>query len=186
MKLTRNEKHALTQITINPHIASRELAVQMGISVQAVGKIKKSLKQKGLIDRYETVLNYPKMGITFFVLTLVKIMPRAFRSHKKDIHAILSHPNIITLINVPQTNITNIVLFGFRDVSEYSNFFSIIQSKLPGFIEIKESYVFSSENLVKNSAKDLFLSLIPYLGDETYERPKPSLIRQEPKSLGKK
>lgn len=182
MKLTKNEKVLLQEIILNPKISNLSLAEKLGITTQGIGKIKKSLESKGIIDRYETILNYDKLGIKCFALTLVKIMPKAFRSYKGDLDEIFSHPNIIAQINIPQTNITNIVLFGFRDVTEYSNFFRLLQSRLPGIIEIKESFVFSSESFIKNSASDLFIKIIGEMGEENIPKPKPPKISQ--KKLG--
>ena len=179
MKLNKNEKKILEEILSNPRVSNKELSNSLGISTQAVGKIKKGLNSKGVIKGYETLLDYDKMGITCFVLTLVKIMPKAFRSYGKDIKEILAHPNIITSISIPQTFITNIILFGFRDVDEYSNFFRIMQSKLPGLLEIKESYVFSSECILKNSASDLFVNMIKQFGVEHFAKAKPPVVQQK-------
>jgi DNA-binding Lrp family transcriptional regulator len=177
MKLTKNEKILLEMILKNPKISNKEISEELNITVQGVGKIRKNLKNKGLINRYETILSYSKIGIKCFALTLVKIMPKTFRKHRKELDEILSHPNIILLVNVPQTNITNIILFGFRDVSEYSMFFNSMQSKLPGFIEVKESYVFSSESFTKNSAKDLFIKMVQEFGKENLPMPKLDTIK---------
>jgi DNA-binding Lrp family transcriptional regulator len=179
MKLTNNEKTVLNELIINPKITNKELAERLRISVQGIGKIKKSLNNKGVINRFETILDYEKLGIKCFALTLVKIMPKAFRKHKKDIKEIFSHPNIILLINVPQTAITNIILFGFRDVTEYSTFFRLLQSRLPGLIEIKDSYVFSNESFTKNSNADLFMKVIEELGKEKISKPKPPIVEQK-------
>ena len=106
-------------------------------------------------------------------------MPKAFRSYKKTVNEIFKHPNIILLINVPQTNITNIMLFGFRDIAEYDNFFNLLQSRLPGLVEIKESYVFSSESFIKNSASELFIKMIDEFGEKNIQKPKPPYIEQK-------
>jgi DNA-binding Lrp family transcriptional regulator len=156
MKLTINEKKIIIAILEEPDVSNKILAQKLGISTQAVGKIKTNLKNKKLIDRHEIILDYNTTGINCFVLTLVKIMPIAFKKYKKEIKEIFSNPNIVTLINIPQTRITNIILFGFRNVNEYSDYFRLVQSKLPGFIEIKESYVFSNDSILKNSSTDLF------------------------------
>ncbi|MBW2982148.1 Lrp/AsnC family transcriptional regulator [Candidatus Woesearchaeota archaeon] len=179
MKLTNNEKIILNELITNPKTTNKELAEKLKISVQGVGKIRKSINNKGLINKFETVLDYEKLGIKCFALTLVKIMPKAFRKHKKEINEIFSHPNVILLISVPQTYITHIVLFGFRDVSEYSNFFRLLQSRLPGLIEIKESYVFSNDSFIKNSSAELFIKVIEELGQKVISKPKPPIVEQK-------
>lgn len=178
MKLTHNEKKILERMIENPRVRNKELALDLNISTQAVGKIRKSLDSKGVINRFETILNYEKININCFALTLVKIMPKAFRKYKEDIENILSHKNIISLINVPQTSITNIILFGFRDISEYDTFFRLLQSRLPGLIEIKESYVFSHDSFIKNSAAELFIETIKEFGIKEKTHPAPPIIKQ--------
>lgn len=179
MKLTKNEKTILELIVINPRISNRELSEKLHITTQAVGKVKKHLYNKGIINRYEAILDYDRIGIECFALTLVKIMPRAFRSYKKTVKEIFSHPNIISLINVPQTNITNIILFGFRNITEYDHFFNLLQSRLPGLVEIKESYVFSNESFIKNSASKLFIETLHEFGEKDIHTPKPPMVEQE-------
>ena len=100
MKVTMHEKELLNEIIMKPKITNKELSGKLGITVQGIGKIRKSLANKGVINRYETILDYDKMGIKCFALTLVKIMPKAFRKYKKNIDDFFSHPNIILLINV--------------------------------------------------------------------------------------
>ncbi|MFH2028745.1 MAG: hypothetical protein ABIJ08_06410, partial [Nanoarchaeota archaeon] len=143
---------------------------------------KQNLKAKGIIDKYEIILNYKKININCFVLALVKIMPKAFRRYEKGIGEILSNSNIISLINVPQTSITHIILFGFKDIDEYDSFFRYLQAKLPGLLEIKESYVFSNESFLKNSSADLFLKAIKEFGDKRTNKPELPEIDQTRKN----
>ncbi len=179
MKLNNNEKNVLELMVNSPKISNSELSSRLNITTQAVGKLRKNLSSKGMIKRYETILDYDKIGIKFFVFALVKIMPKAFRKYTEEIKKIFSDPHIIILINVPQTSITNIILFGFRDVNEYDSYFNFLQSKLPGLIEIKESYVFSDESFVKNSADDLFIKMIREFGQSQVKSPAPPMIRQD-------
>ncbi|MFC1690643.1 Lrp/AsnC family transcriptional regulator [Nanoarchaeota archaeon] len=166
MKLTNNEKTVLELLITDPRASNTELAKDLGISSQGVGKIKRGLKRKEIIESYETTLNYKNIGIRCFALSLVKIMPKAYRRYKETITEVFSHPNIISLINLPQTNISHIILFGFRDVAEYDNFFMQLQEKLPGLIEIKETHVFSNESFIKNSASDLFIKMVKEFGEK--------------------
>ncbi|MBD3164901.1 winged helix-turn-helix transcriptional regulator [Candidatus Woesearchaeota archaeon] len=178
MKLNNNEKKLLGLIVNSPKISNTELSKHLKVTAQGIGKIKKNLINKGMINRYETILDYEKIGIRFFVFALVKIMPKAFRKYTEDIKKIFADPHIITLINIPQTSITNIILFGFRDVNEYDNYFKFLQSKLPGLIEIKESYVFSNDSFVKNTASGLFIKMIKEFGQKEVKSPSPPMIEQ--------
>ena len=173
MKLNNNEKRVLSELLVNPKITNKALAKKMKLTAQGIGKIRSGLKNKGVINNYELVLNYEKIGLRCFAFTLVKIMPKAFREYKKKIQEMLSHPNILMSIRLSQTNVTHLVLFGFRDVSEHSRYFELLQSDLPGLVEIKESFVFSNESFIKNSSAALFLKLIREFGDKRTETVEP-------------
>jgi DNA-binding Lrp family transcriptional regulator len=166
MKLTANEKKILVMLIENPALTNSKIAKQMGLSSQAIGKIRQGLFNKKIIKNTAINLDYSTLGISCFCLALVKIMPKTFRKHKKELDNILANPNILMLINVPQTAITNIMLFGFKDIFEYNEFFTYMKSMLPGLIEIKESYVFSSESLIRNSSSSLFKKIIKEMGHE--------------------
>jgi len=173
MKLTKNEERTLGLILLKPNIKNQEIADKLSLTSQAIGKIKQNLRKKGILKGYEAILDYEKMGIKLFALSLVKIMPKAFRKYEKEeINKMLQPSNVITLFTIPQTNITHIILYAFRDIAEYDNYFRILQSKLAGLIEIKETYVFSNESFIKNSSVDLFFKILSESGKEK-EMPAP-------------
>jgi len=167
MKLTKNEQKTMELILNNPKIKNQEISDLLGITSQAIGKIRRNLREKGILKGYEAVLDYEKMGIRLFALSLVKLMPKAFRKYNKDeISKIMQPPNVIALFTVPQTTITHIILYAFRGISEYDNYFRTFQEKLAGLMEIKESYVFSNESFIKNSSKDLFFKMLSEMRKE--------------------
>ncbi len=167
MKLTKNEEKTLEHILNKPNIKNQEIADNLGLTSQAIGKIRSNLRKKGILKGYEVVLDYEKMGIRLFALSLVKIMPQAFKKYpKEEISRMIRPPNVIALFTVPQTTITHIMLYAFRNIAEYDNYFSTLQYKLAGLIEIKGSYVFSNKSFIKNSSRDLFLKILYEMGGE--------------------
>ena len=94
-------------------------------------------------------------------------MPKAFRKYDKDeINRIIQPPNVIALFTVPQTTITHIILYAFRNIAEYDHYFRTLQEKLAGLMEVKESYVFSNNSYIKNSSRDLFFKILTEMGTE--------------------
>lgn len=161
MKLTRNQEKTLGLILDKPTIKNKEIADKLSLTSQAIGKIRSNLRKKGVIKGYDVILDYEKMGIRLFALSLVKIMPKAFKKYdKEEINKMIQPPNVIALFIIPQTTITHIILYAFRGITEYDNYFRTLQEKLAGLIEIKESYVFSNESFIKNSPKDLFSKIL--------------------------
>ena len=72
MELTKNEKKVLKLLIDNSRISDSDMATKLGISSQAVGKIRRKLEST-VIDSYTINLNYPKMGITIFAVAIAKI-----------------------------------------------------------------------------------------------------------------
>lgn len=161
MKLNKNEKFTLKLMLSNPEVPNMEIAKHLNITTQAVGKIKKKLISKGVFNAHELKLDYEKMGISVFVVALIKIMPRAFKKFKaKELDQVLQPLNVIHSFTLPQTNVTHIIIYGFRNVDEYDTYFRTLQTKLGEFIEIRESYVFSPKSILKSSSKELFLNAL--------------------------
>jgi len=167
MKFTKNEQKTLELILDNAKIKNQEIADQLGLTSQAIGKIRGNLRKKNILKGYEAIVDYENMGIRLFALSLVKIMPKAFRKYNKDeINKIIQPPNVIALFTVPQTTITHIILYAFRNIAEYDHYFRTLQEKLAGLMEVKESYVFSNNSFIKNSPRDLFLKILTEMGTE--------------------
>jgi len=167
MKLTKNEQKTLELILGNAKIKNREIAERLGLTSQAIGKIRGNLRKKNILKGYEAILDYENMGIRLFALSLVKIMPKAFRKYNKDeINKIIQPPNVIALFTVPQTTITHIILYAFRNIAEYDNYFRTLQERLAGLMEVKESYVFSNNSYIKNSPRELFFKVLSEMGKE--------------------
>ncbi len=176
MKLKNNEKLALKLMVSNPDISNNEIAENLGITTQAVGKIKRQLHSKGIIERKEYVLNYEKIGVGLLAFALIKIMPKAFRKFSKtELDKILQPPNVIQSYVIPQTSVTHIMVYAFRNVDEYDNYFKKLQTELGEFVEIKEAFILSPKSMIKSSPKEMFLKIIDEYG-KAKELPEPDLM----------
>lgn len=177
MKLNDNEKFTLTLMLKNPSISNTEIANKLRISTQAVGKIKKQIISKGFVEKQELVLNYGVIGIKLFAIALIKIMPKAFKKIKaKELNKLLQPVNVIQSYTIPQTTVTHIIIYAFRDVEEYESYFKTLQTELGELIEIRETYVLSPKSILKSSSKDLFLKTLEEYGKEK-EMPKPEIVK---------
>ena len=65
-----------------------------------------------------------------------------------------------------QTDVTHIIIYAFKNIKEYDNFFKKIYEDFGETVEIKNSYVFSSGSIIKSSSKDIFLKTISELMKE--------------------
>ncbi|MBM3309322.1 MAG: Lrp/AsnC family transcriptional regulator [Candidatus Altiarchaeales archaeon] len=149
--LTKNDKIVLKELINNGRISDTSVAKKIGISVQAVRKIRKKFENNGIIKRYSTTIDYEKIGIRAFAIVQLKITEKGSEA-KMDL---FESPNIIGSFKLPETNITNIFIAGFSTLEELDKYFAKTKEKYLGLIEIQKINVFSNIGLMKNSPIDL-------------------------------
>jgi len=162
MKLNKNEKFVMKILLENPELGSREIGTKLNITSQAVGKIKKQLTSKGIIKNNELAIDYEKLGVKMHAIALIKIHPSKLNKSKliELREKVLSPINAIRSYAIPQTDVTHIIIYAFRDIKEYDDYFKKIKKEFEEIVEIKNSYVFSSGSIIKSSPKELFLKII--------------------------
>ena len=62
-KLTRNEQTVLKRIIEQAKIPDLEIAKKMGLSQQAIFKIRHKLEEVGIIKGYMPIIDFKKVGI---------------------------------------------------------------------------------------------------------------------------
>ncbi len=181
LKLTRNEKTVLKSLIENGRVSDSEIAKKLGITAQAIGKIRRKLEKTGIIKGYSTNIDYEKLGIKAFAVALFKYSPNFIgKLSEEDIKDRVRGPNIINFFRVPEGDVTHIVLYGFRSLDELDNYFHALQTERGHISEIRKLYVFSAKSLMKSSPQELFLKSIDELGKETLARPlKPKPIKSD-------
>ena len=161
MKNKRNELLVLKEMLKNPLGSNSEIARKINITSQGVGKIKEKLYSEGIIKSSEFYIDYTKFGIDLHQIALIKILPKASRDKQKYdllVSRVLKPKNAIRSYSVPQTDVTHIVIYAFKNVKEYDEFFKKIQEDYGELVEIADTFVLSSESIIKSSSKDLFLA----------------------------
>jgi len=151
LKFTKNEKFVLKSLIDNGRVCDTEIAKKLKISVQAVRKIRKKFEDNNLIKKYSAIINYEKLGIKAFAIVQLKITERGLKE-KVDLFDSL---NIIGSFKLPETNITNILITGFKSLEELDDYFEKLKKKYSGYIEIQKMNIFSNNGLMKNSPEEL-------------------------------
>jgi len=162
MKLTKNEKKVLKLLLENARITDSSIAMKLKISSQAVGKIRRKLEST-IIDSYSVNLNYSKLGLKVFAISISKLTPEGLDKGELQIEEKLkSIPNIIQVQRLPHSSCTHIILYAFKDIEELDNFFHSHknQSHLLKYLENKELYTFSNHSFIKNDPVELFKQVI--------------------------
>jgi DNA-binding Lrp family transcriptional regulator len=166
MWLTKNEKKALKLMLENAKISDSAIALKLKISSQAVGKIRRKLENT-VIDSYTLNLNYAKLGIHTFAMSLARLTAEGLDLGELEIEKkLLENTHIIQVHRLPSGNFTHSILYGFEDVNELDEFFHSPKRKqeLHKYIENKDLFTFSQHSLLKNSPAQLFHQAIENLG----------------------
>ena len=77
-KLTKNDQEVLKSIIQHAKIPDKEIAEKMGISPQAVFKIRHKLESLGIIKGYQPILDLKKLGIKVMVILIIKLRPEVW------------------------------------------------------------------------------------------------------------
>ena len=172
MKLTRNERRVLKFLIENGRIQDAEIARELKITPQAVGKIRRKLEQAGAIKGYSASIDYEKIGINVLAIVLFKFRPEYRKSLKEDeIGERVKGPHIINFYRVPEGDVTHVVTYGFRSLEELDNYFHILQTERGHISDIRKLYILSSKSIRKNSDQELLKKVIDEIGHETLARP---------------
>ncbi|MEM4267364.1 MAG: Lrp/AsnC family transcriptional regulator [Candidatus Woesearchaeota archaeon] len=171
MMLTKNEKKTLKMLLENSRITDSEIAAELGITSQAVGKIRRKLEQS-IIDSYTINLNAAKLGIRTYAMAIARLTREGMDKGELEVEEhLLKNAHIISVYRLPSSSSTHMILFGFKDLDELDTFFHSQSAKqnLHNYIEINELFTFSHNSLVKNSPKQLLHKAIDNLGASTRE-----------------
>jgi DNA-binding Lrp family transcriptional regulator len=158
MKLTKNEKKVLKILLENAKITDSLIAEKLKISSQAVGKIRKKL-ENSVIDSYTINLNYSKLGIKAFAISLSKLTYEGLDFGELEIEKkLLSISNVIQVCRLPNSYATHVILYGFEDLSTLDEFFHSKKNnqELFKYLENKDLFTFSHNSLIKNDPSQLF------------------------------
>lgn len=174
MKYTENEKKVIKSLIENARTSDAKIGRKLRISLQAVRKIRKKLEQQGIIEGYSTHINYEKIGMTVFAVALLQITAEAWEKHgSKHIQDVLLHSNAIKFYRIPHADITHLIIYGFRNLNEFNDFFEYMQEQQSRYIQIKGLYTISNKNFARKSAKDLIKKLLDETGHEKIPKPSP-------------
>ena len=175
MKLTRNERKVLRLLIEDGRASDADLARDVKITPQAVGKIRKKLESEGVIKAYSTIVDYEKLGITVLAIVLFKFTSEARKTllTEEDILERVKGENIINFYRLPEGDFTHIVTYGFRNLEELDYYFHILQTERGHISEIKKLFILSAKSVRKNSDRELMRKIIEEAGNMKPPRPRP-------------
>ena len=170
-KLTENDKGVLRKIIEHSRIHDSKIAEDIGISPQAVFKIRSKLEKLGIIKGYTPIIDFKKIGIHVLALLVIRLKPDVWNRYSDDLvsERISKIPYIISAYRVADAQASHILLIGFRDTTQKENYIAQIQIKHRNEIEIKEIYTFSVDKIITQNPIGLLNEIIDKTDVSKYE-----------------
>jgi Lrp/AsnC family leucine-responsive transcriptional regulator len=161
-KLTENDKEVLMKIIEHSKIPDSKIAEDIGISPQAVFKIRNKLEDLGIIKGYTPIIDFKKIGIHVLMLIVIRIKPNVWNRYPDDLvsERISKIPFIISAYRVADAQASHILLIGFRDTTQKENYLSQLQTKHADDLEIKDVFTFSVDKIITQNSIGLLSEMI--------------------------
>jgi len=161
-KLTENDKKVLKQILDSKHIPDSDIAKSMGLSPQAIFKIRGKLENSGIIKGYMPVIDYKKLGINVMTLIVIKLSSQMWKSYSDDqiSEKISTAPYVIDAYRVVNENASHIILLAFRNTAQQEKYISELQTKFADEVHITGIYTFPADKVITHSPLGLLHEII--------------------------
>lgn len=158
MKLTNNDKKTLMLLLEDGRMTDTAIAKKLGITKQAVGRIRKKMKKKGIIRRYTTQLDYERLGVHTFAIVLASLTDKWLKKGELEAtEQLVKDPNIIRVFRVSRGEISHIIVYAFKNLAELENYF---QRPLQNGLVIKQIHTCSHLGMSKDENKELFEKIL--------------------------
>ena len=150
-KLTKNEQTVLKKIIQQAKIPDLEIARKMGLSQQAIFKIRHKLEQVGIIKGYTPIIDFKKVGIETLVVLGIKFTKHVWEKYTEDqvTEKIQKIPQVIIAYRIPESNISHLLVLGFRNTDHKDRYLMKLQTKFAKEISIVHVYPFSVDRIIK-------------------------------------
>lgn len=172
MKLSANEKGVLERLIENGRAPCTEIARELGITSQAVGKIKEKLERSGVIKGYTARIDGRKLGVEVYAVAFFHFKSGEWsRAEEEDLMKRVRGPHLIGVYRMTEGDYTHMVVYGFRSIRELEHYFHLLQKQRGQVSEMRRFQVLSAGNVFKDSSEDLLLKVVRELGDERLAEP---------------
>jgi Lrp/AsnC family transcriptional regulator, leucine-responsive regulatory protein len=158
--LSKNERNVLMQLAENSRKTDIDIAKELGITSQAVGKIRRKLENNEVIKSYDLNVDLEKVGINIISIAMIKLLRPAWNKgieYLKEREEDSAH--VISAYMVTKADFSMIVIYGFKNIVENEQYFTELQMKHDE-IELTDTYTFSTSSVLKQSFKELIKSVL--------------------------
>ena len=156
--LNTNERAVLRHLTRNARASDSSIAKKIGITTQAVGKIRRKLEEERVIRGYEIELNPYALGLEVFTIATLSI-PSALIDTAKFKKDMLANKHAIGCGRLLHGSANFLAIFAFTSLEESNRFFTGLSTSYPGLRII--SLQSSAWDLVwKLTTKDVYRHIL--------------------------
>ena len=150
-KLTKNEQKVLKKIIEQAKTPDLDIAKKIGISQQAIFKIRHKLEHLGIIKGYMPIIDFKKIGIETLVVLGIKFTGYVWEKYSEEqiSERIQKIPEVIISYRIPESRISHLLVMGFKDMDSKDRYLMKLQSKYAKEIEIVHVYPFSVDRIIK-------------------------------------
>lgn len=161
-KLTKNDQEVLKSIIQHAKMPDTDIARRMGLSPQAVFKIRHKLEELGIIKGYQPIMDLKKLGIGVLALLIIKITAEVWEhySDTEIAERIRSIPYVISAYRVLDAKASHILLMGFKDITQMDKYIARMQTRFSREIEIRQIYPFSPDKVISESPVGLLYEIL--------------------------
>jgi len=152
-KLTKNEQFVLKKIIDHAKMPDLEIAQSIGLSQQAIFKIRHKLEKVGIIKGYMPIIDFKKVGVESLVVLGIRFTDQTWAKYSDDqlSERIQKIPQVITSYRIPDSRISHLIVMGFKDTGQKDRYIMRLQAKYSEEIEIVHTYSFSVDGIIKTS-----------------------------------
>ena len=161
-KLTRNERTVLGKIIEQAKIPDLEIAKKMGLSQQGIFKIRHKLEDVGIIKGYMPIIDFKKIGVESLVVLGIKLTSYIWEKYSEEqiTERILKIPQVITAYRIPESNISHLLVMGFKNIDDKDQYLMKLQSKYSKELEVVHVYPFSVDRIIKSNPIGLLNTIL--------------------------
>jgi len=161
-KLTENDKKVLKKILNSKKTPDSDIARDLGLSPQAIFKIRSKLENCGIIKGYMPIIDFKKLGINIMTLLIIHLSPSMWESFSDDqiSEKISKAPSVIDAYRVADENVSHIILLAFRDLEQKEKYISEIQTKFAEEVQIIGAHTFSVDKIISRNPLGILHEII--------------------------
>jgi len=161
-KLTENDRTVLKKILDSKKIPDSDIAKTMGLSPQAIFKIRNKLEECGIIKGYMPIVDFKKVGINVMTILVIRLTSQVWRNFTDDqiSERMAKTPYVIEAYRVSDEQASHVLVLGFRDTQQKERYISELQTKFAEEIQIKQIYTFSVDKIISQDPLGLLHEIV--------------------------